>query len=35
MSFNRSANGLAPWPCDHLGSSSAARPGCHAVVARL
>jgi len=34
-SFNRSANGMAPWPCDRLGSSSAARPGRHTVVARL
>jgi len=35
MSFNRSSNGMAPWPCDRLGPSSAARPGRHAVVARL
>ncbi len=35
MSLNRSLYGMAPWPCDRLGSSSAARPGCHASAARL
>jgi hypothetical protein len=35
MAFNRTANGMSPWPCDRLGSSSSARPGRHAVVGRL
>jgi len=35
MSLNRSANGTAPWPLDRPASSSAARPGRHAAVARL
>ena len=34
-SFNRSANGKAPWPRGGLGSSSASRPRRLAVVARL
>jgi hypothetical protein len=35
MSLNRSANGRPAWPCDRLGSSSAARPSRPAAVARL
>ncbi len=34
-SVNRTANGMAPWPCNRLGSSSAARPRHHAAVGRL
>ena len=34
-SLNRSANGMPPWPRGSGGSSSASRPGRHAVVARL
>jgi hypothetical protein len=35
MSLNRTRYGMAAWPCSRLGSSSAARPGCHAFAGRL
>jgi hypothetical protein len=35
LSLNRSANGMPAWPRSGCGSSSASRPGRHAVVARL
>ena len=35
LTLNRSANGTAPWPRGAVRTSSASRPGCCAVVARL